>query len=125
MDVSADHPSLHRLRVRLLVLFGSRARAGARASSDLDLGVIFESGAPGDLDAIREALHAPAGMDVDLVDLGRADPLLLREAALDGRPLFEAAPGAFEEFRLRAVKRYYDTAWIRRAEAEALRRRLA
>ena len=64
-----------------------------------------------------------AEREIDLVVLDEADPLLLREVALDGRPVYEEEPGAFEGFRLRAIERYLDTEWMRRAEAEHLRRR--
>ena len=72
---------------------------------------------------IQEALGFDG--DLDLVFLAEADPLLPFQIATDGKPLYERAPGVIEEFRIRAVKLYYDTAWIRRIEAEALRRRMS
>lgn len=118
-----DVAALKEARVELLVLFGSRARDRGREGSDVDLGVVLGPGEPSleRLDAVRGAIRAD--VEPDLVVLDRADPLLLYEVARDGRPVYESASGAFERFRVRAVKRYMDTAWIRRLEAEALRAR--
>ena len=115
-----------RLGVLLAVTFGSRARGIHGPQSGLDVGVWL--GSTSDvrldrLDAVRAALHA--SLEVDLVVLDLADPLLLYEVAVDGRPVFESRPGTWEEFRILAVKRYYDTAWIRDLEEAALRDRLA
>jgi predicted nucleotidyltransferase len=123
VDVRIDEEALRALGVTLVVAFGSRARPAARRGSDLDLGVLFAPGGPcADPTAVIDALESP--VELDVVFLNDADPLLLMEVARDGRPLFEAVPGTFEEFRLRAIKRYLDTAWIREVEAEALRSRL-
>lgn len=126
MDIGIDDAALRRVGVRLLVAFGSTARGTQGAASDLDVGVLFDGGpALGPFDERREAVARAVRADapLDLVVLDEADPLLLREVALDGRPLFEAEPGTFEEFRLRAIKRYLDTAWLREIEARALRER--
>jgi predicted nucleotidyltransferase len=123
-----DRAAIRRAGARLLVVFGSAARGVEHAGSDLDLGVLFDGGGPEDtgpygprLEAVASAVQADR--PIDLVLLDEADPLLLREVALDGRPVFEAEPGAFEEFRLRAIKRYLDTAWLREIEARVLRER--
>lgn len=120
--MNVDAGLLRELGVELLVVFGSRARGTASASSDIDVGLLF---APGrSRDSVEDVRDAFEDRDrLDLVSLDDADPLLLREAAVDGRPLFESGPGVFEEFRVRALKRYWDTAWLRRLEADALRAR--
>lgn len=116
---------LRALGVRLVVLFGSRARGTQRRDSDVDVGVLMDAASPGLLDRRRVEIADSLGLtgEVDMVFLDDAEPLLLFEVATTGRPIYEHEPGTFEAFRLRAVKRYYDTAWIRRVEAEALRRR--
>lgn len=127
MDPLVHDIAIRALGVRLLVMFGSRARGTARPDSDLDVGVLLGTETPGLMDRSRGEIEdsIESNADVDLVFLGEADPLLMFEVATTGRPLFEDAPGAFEEFRVLAVKRYYDTAWIRTIEADALRRRYA
>jgi predicted nucleotidyltransferase len=133
MDLVLDEDVLRATGVRLVVVFGSAARGAGRPDSDMDVGILFEGGArlplPGEAaepygarrEAVADALRADR--EIDLVLLEEADPLLLHEVAVDGRPVFEAEPGVFEEFRILAIKRYFDTAWIRRIEADVLRRR--
>lgn len=111
---------LTELGVDLVVGFGSRARGQAGADSDQDVGVLFKRN-PHDLSVMEEVREALAGGDdLDLVCLNRASALLLKEVAQDGVAHFQSRPGAIEEFRLRAYKRYMDTAKFRRLEAEAL-----
>lgn len=118
MEIHEDR--LLQLGVELIVVFGSHARGKARADSDLDVGVLFSAGRC-ELDLLEEVREAlGGGDDLDLVCLNRAGSLLLKEAAQDGIVQFESRPGAVEEFRLRAYKRYMDTAKFRRLEAEAL-----
>ena len=133
MDLVLDEAVLRAAGVRLIVVFGSAARGADRPDSDLDVGVLFDGagrapllGEPAEpFEARREAVADAlrADREIDLVVLDEVDPLLLHEVAVDGRPVFQAEPGIFEEFRIRAIKRYFDTAWIRRIEADVLRRR--
>jgi predicted nucleotidyltransferase len=91
--------------LELLVLFGSRARGDSREGSDWDLGYL---GAV-DENALRAELTRALGTEaVDLVDLGRAGALLRFRAARDGRAMFESAPGAFDDFRVRAATFWCD-----------------
>lgn len=119
--------ALSALGVRLVVQFGSTVRGTSRPQSDVDVGVLVDGDTPGLMDPKRAALVDALGVqgEVDLVFLDEAEPLLLFEVATSGKAIFEREEGAFEWFRVRAVKRYFDTAWIRRIEAEALRRRFA
>ena len=99
---------------RLIVLFGSMAR-GAGAPEDIDLGVL--SAGPLDLVALTHAFTRRLDTQaVDLVDLGRADPLLLMLAARDGIPVYEGAPGEFARFVSLAARRYADTRKFRETE---------
>lgn len=120
--MNLDPDVLRELGVELLVVFGSQARGSARADSDLDVGVMFcwEAGPSlRRLDELAQALQA--GDRLDLVCLNDGGALLLNEVALEGTPRFEIRPGTFERFRLRAFKRYMDTARFRRFQAERLR----
>ena len=105
--------------LRLLVLFGSAARGGARSESDIDLAVLCAG--PADLDALYLAIAPRLGTDrLDLIDLRRAGPLLGMAVARTGRPLFEREPGAFREFQSLASRRYCDTDKLRRARRRAI-----
>lgn len=95
--------------LRLLVLFGSRAREDGHATSDWDLGYL--AGPDFDADALVLALVTVLRTErIDLVDLARAGALLRYRAARDGRPLFEAVAGAFERFSVEAVTFWCDIA---------------
>jgi predicted nucleotidyltransferase len=110
----------------LVALFGSRAKGRARPDSDADIVVRSRAG---ELDwkafaEISEGLRAAfPGADIDLVDLRRADPLLLRQIFSAARPLYEE-PGRFAEARLHAFHRYEDYRPFLRLERRAVRRAL-
>jgi len=113
--IAASHAGLD-----LLVLFGSRARGEARPDSDWDFGYLAdERFDPLDL---LPPLVAALGTDrIDLVDLRRAGALLRFRAARDGRPIFEARPGRFEEFQLEAADFWCDVEPVlRRAYGDLL-----
>lgn len=109
--------------VRLLVVFGSLAAGEAHATSDIDLGVDFgeDIGPQSELRFLGEVVSAVGTDRLDLANLRHASPLLLREVALHGLPLYEAAPGVFAAFRLAALGRYMDTARFRRLRSDLLR----
>jgi len=93
--------------LRLLVLFGSRARGDAGPGSDWDFGYVAGEGF--DPDALLADLIARLNTErVDLVDLERANGLLRYRAAAEGKPLHEAAPGEFERFWLDALSFWFD-----------------
>jgi len=107
--VLPGHPAL-----LLLVLFGSRARADARPTSDWDLGYLAADGL--DPDALLLDLVRVLGTDrVDLVDLERAGAQIRYRAAAEGRVVHEGRPGAFAEFWLAAVDFWCDMEPVLRA----------
>ena len=101
--------------MRLVVLFGSSAHPEARPPEDLDVGFLGDG--PLDLLELTNQLIRRLGVqDIDVVDLGRADPLLLALAARDGVPLYERSPGEFSRFVSLAARRFADTRKFRDAE---------
>ena len=115
--IGATHP-----RLRLLLLFGSRARGEARERSDWDLGYLADPGL--DPDALLLDLVNAFGTDrIDLVDLARAGAQVRFRAAGDGRVLYEAEPELFDKFWIEAVDFWCDAEPVLRAGyAEALAR---
>jgi predicted nucleotidyltransferase len=112
--VAARHPALE-----LLVLFGSRARGDARATSDWDFGYL---GGPG-LDVeqlLADLVTATRSNAVDLVDLGRGGGQLRMRAAREGVVLFEARPGAFAAFAFSAASFWCDAEPVLRKAYEEL-----
>lgn len=93
--------------LRLLVVFGSRARRDAGPSSDWDIGVLGDSGF--DVDSLRAPLTERLGTDrIDLVDLTRASGQLRYRAARDGRPVFTRTPDEWSRFWMEAVSFWCD-----------------
>lgn len=100
--ISAGHPKL-----RLLLLFGSRARGDARELSDWDLGYLADEGF--DPDALALDVVTALGSDrIDLVDLARAGAQVRFRASGDGRVLYEAEPGLFGRLWCEAVDFWCD-----------------
>ena len=95
----------------LLILFGSRARGGARTGADWDFGYLADEAAdvPALLAALVDVLHDDR---VDLVDLRRASGLLRYRAACDARLVYESAADLFDGYRLEAARFWCDNAPI-------------
>ena len=95
--------------LRLLLLFGSRARGDAGHLADWDFGYLAD--AAFDPDRLLAGVAAQVGSDrIDLVDLSRAGGQLRYRAARDGRAVFEARPGEFARFWMEAVTFWCDAA---------------
>ena len=113
---------------RLAVLFGSAARGESGPGSDLDVGVLFETG-PDRSTVLEVALARATGRGVDVVRLDSAPPLLRFEIARDGRVLLERSPHAWADFRARAMTDWWDWAptarFLQTAAATRLRAALA
>lgn len=112
------------LGCRLIVLFGSASRGEAVKPQDLDLGILGQ----GRLDTVtvtNRLIRELGVQEVDVADLGRADPLLLALVARDGTPVYEACPGEFARFASLAIRRYADTRKFREVERQEIRDRLA
>ena len=96
--------------MRLVVLFGSRARDRARPDSDVDVGIVpVDAALPlGAELALQSALSKAAGSEVDLVRLDGDDLLVGREAALHGVLVYEERPGLYAGWRARAMSEWLD-----------------
>ncbi len=95
--------------LKLLVLYGLRARGDARSDSDWDFAYAADPGfdADGFLAMLAERSHANR---IDLADLERTGALHRHHVARDGVVLFEREPGRFERFRLQAIQNWCDLA---------------
>src|SRR4051794_2064573 len=93
--------------LRLLLLFGSRARGDASASSDWDFGYLAGDGFDPD-ELLADLIGRLNTEHVDLVDLARANGLLRYRAAAEGMLLHEAVPDELERFWFDAVSFWYD-----------------
>lgn len=110
--------------LRLLVLYGSRARGDARVDSDWDFGYLADAGFDGEawlVDLVRELETE----HVDLVNLDRASGQLRYRAAADARVLYERSPRTFSRFWFEAVSFWCDMQDVIRAEYEAHLKKLS
>jgi len=113
-EVATRQPGL-----RLVVVFGSRARGDATAGSDWDVGYL--GGEPLDREGLLADLVAALGTEaVDLVDLDRANGLMRFRAARDAIVAFQAVDDAFERFWFDAVSYWCDMGAIIRAGYEGV-----
>lgn len=110
--------------VRLAVLFGSAAVGNLRASSDLDVAVLFrdEVSLAEELD-LQLALERATQRAVDLVRLDDAATLVRWQVALHGIPLI-ADPHEWSRFRARSASEYADFRPALEDAAARFRRRL-
>ncbi|MFH1436512.1 MAG: nucleotidyltransferase domain-containing protein [Pseudomonadota bacterium] len=107
--------------LRLVILFGSVAAGTSHGQSDIDLGFLFEG--PVDILALTNRVTRLLGADnVDVVDLGRASPLLRFAAARTGKVVHEKEKGMYNAFYSLAFRMYIDTAKLREAQRTALRK---
>lgn len=92
-------------------LFGSVARGTNRATSDVDIGVLFAQAPTGfaglKLD-LEGRIEAALGQRTQLVVMNKAPVDLIHRVLRDGRLLFEADRGARVAFEVKARNEYFD-----------------
>jgi len=97
--------------LELVVLFGSVATGQTHAKSDFDIAILPRTGVSMTLMQelqLQHALSVATGLEVDLVRLDRATPVVKREVARNGIPLLERSPGAFSQFAANAALEYLE-----------------
>ncbi|BAZ11481.1 hypothetical protein NIES4071_33070 [Calothrix sp. NIES-4071] len=118
--------------VKMLVLFGSRARGDIHANSDWDFAVICDENQR--LDYVKDNpflwFELPAKVGeilqinsdiIDVVELDHCSPLMGYHVARDAKVLYESKPESFLRFQCKAWKIYADTAKFRKAERESIK----
>lgn len=116
--------------IKLLVLFGSRARGNENAESDWDFAIFWDE----ELRKIHEQgewfrlkISSVLGNifklpedKVDVVELNHCSPLIGFLVACDGKLLYEKESLEFTKFRCKAWKIYADTAKFRKARHRSI-----
>lgn len=105
-----------------LVIFGSVVDPNRAASArDLDVAVVLDRSTGADalrvVNVLADALRCDA---VDVLDLGRADPVALEQALVGTAWLHERAPGMVASLRDRATMQRMDTDWLRALDLELM-----
>lgn len=96
-----------------LVVFGSYARGKARSNSDIDIGFKGDISFEESLGLSRELSEILGTNFVDVIDFGKASPLLSYTASREAIVIFEKEPGLFSEFRTAAFKKFIETKPLR------------
>jgi uncharacterized protein len=100
--------------LRFVVLFGSQAKSKGRVRSDIDVGFLFDT-SPDPIELTNNVNRLLQTDNVDVVDLGRASPLLRYAAAQNRAILYEREPGLFTRFFSLSYRQYVDTKKLRDA----------
>ena len=83
-------------------VFGSRVRGSGKADSDVDLAVLCEPTLGFERARIMDIVGRETGVDVDVIDMGSAPPVLKWEVITTGRLLVERDAGMVADFVRRA-----------------------
>jgi len=98
--------------IAAVYLHGSQSRGTARASSDVDVAVLYRDAPPRGLEALSLALEAELervlGIPVQAVTLNTAPPDLVHRVLRDGALLLERDASARVAFEVRARNEYFD-----------------
>ena len=107
-------------RLDLAIVFGSQATGKTHARSDLDIAVrqVERALSFSEIVELTTALASIVGADVDVVDVRRADPLLLR-TIFEAPRVLHAEAGALFDARLHAFHLYEDYRPFLRLERES------
>ena len=110
------------LRLRLVVLHGSRAEGRAEVGSDVDIAVLADGSVdePRRLEIYRRLGALVSGASLDISLLNGAQPNFLAVVADTGHPLYEAVPGEFLRFRSLAARMFCDAQKWQQAQWEHL-----
>jgi predicted nucleotidyltransferase len=117
------HPDL-----KLLILFGSRARGEADPSSDWDFAFLLEPDRPTERqpfwfpgselpDTLCQVLQVSEDA-IDLVDLSTCSEITAHFVARDGQVIYEKIPGEFAQFQQRSLKTKAELKQYRQTQRE-------
>lgn len=96
--------------LKLLILFGSRARGDNCDRSDWDFAVLYDNKAPDsetvswfEIPGILGEVFNINSDAIDLLDLNHCSPLAKHLVALEGKLIYESEPGQFEQFKQQSI----------------------
>ena len=103
-----EHPG----DIACVYLFGSRARQQAKATSDVDIAVLYRGDSPGGFASLgiplAGALEKIVATPVDVIVMNNANVDLIHRILRDGVILYEVDRAARITFEVNARNRYFD-----------------
>lgn len=131
----AERETLKDFGISAVVLFGSRAMGTAGVGSDYDIGVLLSDSRilrssekrREMYDSLYEILSSKiqSFVNIDIVFLQNAPGELRAHVMKHGKPIFEANPSAFVNFRERVMTEYADFAPLREIFHQGILARIA
>ena len=117
--------------LKMLVLFGSRAKGDIHGKSDWDFAVVYDEEIRKNhiADNTFAWFEVPEKLGnifqinsdiIDIVELNRCSPLLSFHVARDGKLIYEKNSGDFVKFQMKAWKIYADTAKFRKSRRKSI-----
>jgi len=108
----------------IIFLFGSIISDSFRADSDVDIGIYFESRQYDKNSVCDTIMDFFKTERIDIAFLNEASPLLLYQVIKKGNPMAYKNYTALVEFRLRSLKKYWETEKFRKIKEYLLRKSL-
>ncbi len=105
----------------IIFLFGSVVSDRFRADSDIDIGVYFENLRYDKTTVYDIILDFFQTEKIDVAFLNEASPLLLYQIIKKGKPLAWKSHAMLVEFRLRSLKKYWETKKFRKIREHLLK----
>lgn len=130
LNLAEHKEQLHRIFAKhgviLAYLFGSQAEGKAGPLSDVDVAVLLGPQVPREqwtdvqIDLINDLISLFHRDDVDVAILNRATPLFAYQVVRFGQVIYEDATCPAVDFATYSVRRYADTAPLRRLKQQYL-----
>jgi predicted nucleotidyltransferase len=119
-------PLIKKYDINLLLSFGSYQTERFTKDSDIDLAYLANRifGPEEELQLLKDFILLYRRDRIDLVNLGKASPLLMFETATHGKVLYEEND-SFLRFKLKASARYADTKHLRQMRQDYLNNELS
>lgn len=116
---------VRKYNIELMITFGSYGSDRFRVDSDIDIAFQpnYDLSSQEELSLLYDLMVYFRRDRIDLVNLVKADPLLLYEIACNGKPAYEKRD-SFLRFKLKASARYADTKFLRDARRQWLNEQL-
>ena len=108
----------------IIFLFGSIISDSFRDDSDVDIGIYFESRQYDKNSVCDTIMDFFRTERIDIAFLNEASPLLLYQVIKKGNPMAYKNYTALVEFRLRSLKKYWETEKFRKIKEYLLRKSL-